>query len=114
VGGQLRSGKAYYEGWEKLSKALDAELQMEGSQLEGHVPDRHAGSAAAAAEEGAAAAGGAARTQRLIEANSDLPAADRIRAAEDAKARGNDLFRCVRVTTVMARAVGGCSRARSG
>ncbi len=93
VGGQLRSGKDYYT---KRDKVADQQLMDLEEQEQDTGP--------VAATEGAAAAaagiqelpeGAAERTQRLIEANADLPPLDRERMADFAKSRGNEYFKCV-------------------
>lgn len=85
VGTQVRSGREYYDRWEKKVEAALAEA------------DADSGGPAASASATAASTAGLARspelTQRLLELNRDLSPVERLVLSGQEKAKGNEHFR---------------------
>jgi hypothetical protein len=94
--GQVRSGKEYYEGWEKYAATGgDSDDEVEEvvplSKRAPKVPDTKP--AADDAASAAATRSGPALTQSIIAANAGLTEAERMYNAEQEKAKGNECFR---------------------
>ncbi len=85
MGTQVRSGREYYERWDKKVEAALAEADADSS------------GPAASASATAASTAGLARspelTQRLLELNRDLSPAERLVLSGQEKAKGNEHFR---------------------
>ena len=106
-GGQVRSGKDYYQAWDKFAdKALtegdsDDEEDSAGQRDTKAVPKPKTADAAAAAAAAAGAsstapapARGPALTERLIAANAGLTPQEKEFNANAEKVKGNEFFRC--------------------
>lgn len=90
MGLQVRSGRDYYDAWDKKVEAALAEADTGGGG--GSSADGAAGEAAAAAST-AGLRRSPELTQRLLELNRSLSAPERLALSGQEKAKGNEHFR---------------------